>query len=191
MRLKILNNGYGVKTKILFSLIQLFSRQPFPDAAKLVFYNPYFYGAIKHTHEAMRGASSWSIGDRELMAAFVAKLNECPFCIKAHSTTAAMAYKDKNKVVAVLSDLKTAPIGEELRATLRMLQKLTIENTINANDMREVLEAGVSPEQIEDALEVCFAFNITTRLANAFDFEILSPKGFEAGAKFLLKRGYK
>jgi hypothetical protein len=28
-------------------------------------------------HEAMRGPSAWSVGDRELMAAFVSKMNEC------------------------------------------------------------------------------------------------------------------
>jgi hypothetical protein len=35
------------------------------------------------------------------------------------------------------------------------------------------------------------AFNITDRLADAFGFEVLSPEGFAAGAKFLLKRGYR
>jgi uncharacterized peroxidase-related enzyme len=191
MRLQILNTGYNLKSKLLFSVIKIFSGKPLPDAAKLVFYRPDFYGDIKHTHQAMRGDSSWSVGDRELMAAFIAKLNECPFCIKAHSATATLAYNDKIKVVAVLSDVKTAPIEEPLRATLKMLQKLTTENTVNADDMRKVLAAGVSRQQIEDALEVCFAFNITTRLANAFDFEIMSNKGFTSGAKFLLKHGYK
>ena len=44
--------------------------------------------------------------------------------------------------------------------------------------------------QIEDALAVGFAFNTTDRLANAFGFDMLSQEGFEAGAKYLLKRGY-
>ena len=90
----------------------------------------------------------------------------------------------------MLANLETAPLDEPLKAILRMLGKLTKENTITIDDMRAVLAAGVSCEQIEDALAVCFAFNITDRLANAFGFEVLSPKGFEAGAKFLLKRGY-
>ena len=191
MRLKILNNGYSLGTKMLFSVIRLFSGQPLPDAAKLVFYRPEFYGDIKFTHEAMRGPSAWSIGDRELMAAYVSKMNECPFCIGAHTATSALAYRDKKKVAAVFANLKTAPINEPLRATLLMLGKLTRENMITANDMSVVLAAGVSPEQIQDALSVCFAFNITNRLANAFEFEMLSPEDFESGAKFLLKRGYK
>ena len=54
-----------------------------------------------------------------------------------------------------------------------------------------MLSAGVSRQQIEDALAVCAAFNNTDRLADAFGFELLSPEGFEAGAKYLLKRGYQ
>jgi len=191
MRLNILNNGYSLKTKMLFTLIRMFSGQSLPDAAKLVFYRPDFYGAIKFTHEAMRGLSVWSVGDRELMAAYVSKMNECPFCVGAHTATAALAYSDKKKVAAVLANVETAPIEKPLKATLRMLGKLTRENTVSADDMRKVLAAGVSRQQIEDALAVCFAFNTTDRLANAFGFELLSPKGFEAGAKFLLKRGYR
>ena len=57
--------------------------------------------------------------------------------------------------------------------------------------MRHVLSAGVSPQQVEDALAVCAAFNTTDRLADAFGFEVLSPEGLEAGAKYLLKRGYR
>jgi hypothetical protein len=57
--------------------------------------------------------------------------------------------------------------------------------------MRQVLSAGVSRQQVEDALAVCAAFNTTDRLADAFGFEVLSPEDFEAGAKYLLKRGYR
>jgi uncharacterized peroxidase-related enzyme len=139
----------------------------------------------------MRGPSGWTVGDRELMAAYVSKVNESAFCIGAHTATAGQAYQDGQKVQAVLADLDSAPIEDGLRATLRMLGKLTREGNVGADDMRAVLSAGVSRQQIEDALAVCAAFNTTDRLADAFGFELLSPEGFEAGAKYLLKRGYQ
>jgi uncharacterized peroxidase-related enzyme len=193
MRLEILNRGYSPGTKLLFAVIRMFSRQPVPDAAKLVFYRPGFYGtqAKKFTHEAMRGPSAWSVADRELMAAYVSKVNESAFCIGAHTATAGQAYQDRAKVQAVLTDLDSAPVEDGLRATLRMLGKLTRKGEISAEDVQEVLSAGVSSEQVEDALAVCVAFNTTDRLADAFGFEVLSPDGFEAGAKYLLKRGYR
>ena len=57
MRLEILNHGYRPGTKLLFAIINLVTRQPVPDAAKLVFYRSDFYGARakEFTHEAMRG----------------------------------------------------------------------------------------------------------------------------------------
>ncbi|MGE5333190.1 MAG: carboxymuconolactone decarboxylase family protein [Nitrososphaerota archaeon] len=193
MRLTILNSGYSFGTKVLFAFIHAVARQPLPDAAKLVFYRPEFYGAPMKafTHLAMRGPSTWSVGDRELMAAFVSKMNACAFCIGAHIATASLAYHDEAKVAAVLSDLETAPIEEPLRATLRLLGKLTCEHAVTADDMRAVLATGVSREQIEDALAVCCAFNTTDRLADAFGFFVPGPKAFEAGARFLLRRGYR
>jgi hypothetical protein len=41
------------------------------------------------------------------------------------------------------------------------------------------------------ALAVCFAFNTVNRLADAFEFYVPAAGAFEAGAKFLLARGYR
>jgi alkylhydroperoxidase family enzyme len=191
MRLEILDRGHRLRTKALLALIRLVSRQPVVDAVKLALYRPAFYGGGHLTHEAMRGPSAWSIGDRELMAAFVSKANESQFCIAAHSATSGLWYGDHAKVAATLADVETAPIDEPLRATLRMLGKLTREHSVDPDDMRAVLAEGVSPGQIEDALAVCLAFNITDRLADAFDFSIASPAAMNAGARYLLKRGYR
>jgi hypothetical protein len=90
MRLAILDSGYGFGTKVLFALIRIVSRQPVLDVIKLVKYRADFYGRPMQavTHEAMRGPSAWSVGDRELMAAFIAKTNECEWCTKAHIAVA-------------------------------------------------------------------------------------------------------
>jgi AhpD family alkylhydroperoxidase len=193
MRLDILNNGYSIRPRVLFKLVRLFSGHPVPDAAKLTFYRPDFYGnAMKaFTQIAMRCPSTWSVADRELMAAYISKVNESPFCIYTHTATASRAYHDPNKVEAALAELDSAPIDEPLKKTLHMVAKLTGEGGVDGDDIRAVLSAGASPEQIEDALAVCFAFTTTARLANAFEFEQLSPEGFQAGAKYLLKRGYR
>ena len=193
MRLRSLDSGHGFGTKALFAVIRTVSRQPVLDVVKLVKYRADFYGGPMSTvtHEAMRGSSTWSVGDRELMAAFVAKTNECEFCIKAHTAVAQRAYGDGKSVSAMLSDPDMAAIEEPLRATLLMLGKLTREQVVGADDMRAVLAAGASRRQIEDALAVCFSFNVIGRLADAFGFYVPGPQAFEAGAKYLLARGYR
>ncbi len=193
MRLTILDSGHRVGTKMLFALIRAMTRQATPEILKLVTYRADFLGLhLKQlTHEAMRGPSAWTVGERELMAAFVSKTNDCEFCIRAHTAVASRAYRDRAMVSAVLSNLDTADIGEPLRATLRMLGKLTGWQTLDVGDMRAVLAAGASAEQIADALAVSFAFNTMNRLADAFGFSVADPEVFDAGAKYLLDHGYR
>jgi uncharacterized peroxidase-related enzyme len=179
--------------KALFAVMRAASGLPVPDAVKLNRYRPDFYGTPMRilTQEAMRGRSVWSVGDRELMGACVSQMNECEVCTKTHAGVAALAYGDPTRVSAVLADLETAPIEEPLRATLRMLRKLTREHAVDADDIGTVVAAGVSPTQIEDALAVCFTFNVVDRLSRAFDFFVAGPRAFQAGARFLLARGYR
>jgi alkylhydroperoxidase family enzyme len=95
-------------------------------------------------------------------------------------------------VESVLSNLDRAPVTEPLRATLALLRKVTrAHEKVTADDMRALLALGVTRDQIEDALNVGFAFNVITRLADTFNFEVGSPASFDAGARMLLSRGYR
>lgn len=191
MRLQVLDRGHPYRIKALFAMIRVVSRQPVVDAVKLAFYRRDFYGAGDLTHEAMRGPSAWSIGDRELMAAVVSQANDSPFCVAAHSATSTLWFGDAAKVTATLADLDIAPLEEPLRATLRMLAMLASAHSIDAHDIRAVLAAGATAAQVQDALAVALAFGITARLANAFDFSVANPAAMTAGAQHLLKRGYR
>jgi hypothetical protein len=91
----------------------------------------------------------------------------------------------------VLADVDAAPIDDKLRATLKLLRKVTKEGSVTPEDMRGVLATGVTKQQIKDALAVCFAFNVITRLADTFEFYVGPRSHFDAGAKMLLGRGYK
>lgn len=93
---------------------------------------------------------------------------------------------------AVLDNLDTAEIGEPLRATLRFLAKVTKQHAdVSAEDIRTLKAAGVTRGQIEDALLVGWAFNVITRLADTFEFEVGPDAAFDSSAKTLLTRGYK
>ena len=75
---------------------------------------------------------------------------------------------------------------------LQFLRKVTrAHDTITPDDIRALLAIGVTREQIEDALDVGFAFNVITRLADTFSFEVGPATAFEAAAKMLLSRGYR
>jgi len=81
MRLDVLDHGHPLTTKALFALIHLVSRHRAPDVVKTLRYRPEFFGTPMNDvfQEVMRGASQWSVADRELMAAWVSKVNACEF----------------------------------------------------------------------------------------------------------------
>jgi alkylhydroperoxidase family enzyme len=93
----------------------------------------------------------------------------------------------------VLDDFTTAPIDGKLRATLELLRKMTLEHqALSADDVRRVMDAGVSKQAIAEALEVAFLFNIYDRLADAMSWDVPTRAGgyYQSAAKRLMKRGY-
>src|SRR5437667_359611 len=63
------------------TLIRLVSRGRRPDVVKTLLYRPEFFGRpmCEWTQAVMRGPSTWSVGERELFAAFTSRLNQCVF----------------------------------------------------------------------------------------------------------------
>lgn len=193
MRLGEIERGDRLSSRLLFKLITLMSRTRFPDAARVAFYHRDFAGPVLNawTQQVMRGPSEWSVGERELMAAMVARLNSCPFCVGAHGAVAAHGL-GAVVVQAVLSDYRSAPISDVLRAALTFIEKMTVDpEGLGVDDARAATVAGVSRIQLLDAAAVATIFNIVTRYANTLDFQIPSPNDFAKSAKTLLKRGYK
>jgi alkylhydroperoxidase family enzyme len=136
----------------------------------------------------MRGPSPWSVGERELMAALVAKWNARAFCEGAHGAVAAKEMQ-RPSVDAALADFPAAPISDSLKATLAFLVIMTLRPTnLTPGDARAVLGAGVSAETLTDAIAVGAIFNIVTRYADALDFTLPTADEFQRAASMLLKR---
>ena len=94
----------------------------------------------------------------------------------------------------MLDDYLSAPIDEKLRATLGLLQKMTLDHgNLRPADVRTVLNAGVSKDAIDDALEVAFLFNIYDRLADTMGWDVPDRhRGYyQVAAKRLLTQGYR
>lgn len=81
-----------------------------------------------------------------------------------------------------------------MRATLGLLQKMTLDHrNLGPDDVRAVLNTGVSKDAIEDALEVAFLFNIYDRLADTMGWDVPDRhRGYyQSAAKRLLTQGYR
>ena len=192
MRLREIDRGDGFVNSLLIGFISTVSRMRLPDAARVAFYHKEFFGVPMGvwTQAAMRGPSPWSVGERELMAAMVAKWNSCAFCVNAHGAIAAKEMQ-RPLVDAALADFQTASISEALKATLTFLEIMTLRPVVlTADDARVVFRAGVSAQALKDAIAIGALFNIVTRYADALDFTMPTPDEFDRAASMLLKRGY-
>jgi alkylhydroperoxidase family enzyme len=191
MRLGEVERGDSLANRLLIRFISMVSRMRLPDAARVAFYHKDFGRPLgTWTQAAMRGPSTWTVAERELMAAMVAKWNSCTFCRGAHR---AVAVKQLPAAVvdSTLAAYQTAPIPGGLQATLAFLEKMTLRpNHLTPEDARAVLRAGVTAEALTDAIAVASLFNIITRYADALDFAIPTANEFDRAGNILLKRGY-
>lgn len=81
MRLRRVEHRHRWREKLLLGLMRVASGRRAPDIVRTLFYRPEVLGRpiSKWTQAVMRGASEWSVGERELFAAFTSRLNQCVF----------------------------------------------------------------------------------------------------------------
>ena len=130
--------------------------QAFPDTAGPLF---------EYHDRLLRGWSPLTVGQRELIAAFVSGLNACTYCHGAH-TIAAQAFGIDEEVFATLmNDLDAAPVADQLKPILAYVRKLTLTPAkITATDARAVYAAGWDERALFDAISVCALFNFMNRI---------------------------
>jgi hypothetical protein len=81
LRLANVERGDGLKPRVIFKIIRMVSGYRAPDVIRTLMYRRAFFGGTfaTHSHEVMRGPSPWTVGERELFAAFVSDRNKCRF----------------------------------------------------------------------------------------------------------------
>jgi len=188
MRLTILENGHRLRARLFMRLARRVTRQRLDAVAQTALYRPRFFGhpVLALGPEVMRGPSYWSPGEREFLAVFTSRLNECPFCVRIHTETTRVESGGRIDV----DDL--ASVRPELAAVLPLLEKVTrTPDLVGPSDVETVRVAAVPDEAIVDALHVNFIFNVMNRLANALDFAWDSDEHVRVGAKVIHRISYK
>jgi hypothetical protein len=81
MRLHKLDHGKTFGTRMQFAMMRLFTRMEPVDVVKTLSYRPDFWGKqqTRLSQTVMRGPSEWKVWERELFAAFVSRVHQCPW----------------------------------------------------------------------------------------------------------------
>jgi hypothetical protein len=89
-------------------------------------------------------------------------------------------------VQQVLVDYRQASVPTPLQATLVFLEKLTLSPAdVGPTDMEALRAAGVSGEEVEAAILICFLFSLMDRLADAFGFDV-PPRRMQKGVAHVI-----
>ncbi|MCA1702256.1 MAG: hypothetical protein LC808_02885 [Actinobacteria bacterium] len=188
MRLGILEHGHRLPAKAFQRIAALLFRDEMDDVIKTAMHRPEFFGRplLDLVNEVLRGPSYWTAGEREYMAVFTSRLNECPFCVRVHTETTRIESDGEVDVDA------NSFVRPQLAAVLPLLESVSrTPDSVTPHGRGGGAIRGVPDDAIADALHVNLIFNIVNRLANAFDWAWDSDAHVRTGAKAIHRFRYK
>ncbi|GAB3272980.1 carboxymuconolactone decarboxylase family protein [Larkinella harenae] len=111
------------------------------------------------TQLLLRGESTLSPGERELIATLVSARNETRFCTAAHTKAADLLLGDEETARQVIHDFETAPISEKMKALLA-IAALTQRSgkAVTPEAIERARQAGANDREIHDTVLITALF---------------------------------
>ena len=143
----------------------------FPPTAKLADVMRAFpedWRPVLELHERiLRGDSAFTVGERELLAAYVSGVNACSYCHGIHADVARRHGVATEELEALLADIDTAAAPERLKPVLRYADKLTREPAkLTPEDAEAVYAAGWQERDLYQVTLICALFNFMNRVVD-------------------------
>jgi len=113
----------------------------------------------------LRGPSSLTSGEREMIATLVSDRNDCHFCQASHRAAAAHHLGGDYAIVdAVKRDFQTAPVSAKLKTLMAIAAKVQESGKqVTASDIERARSAGATDLEIHDAVLIAAAFSMFNR----------------------------
>ncbi len=137
-----------------------------PGIVGLMAYRPETAKPLNELAEVLlRGESTLTSAEREMIASYVSYQNECHFCHSCHGAAAAH-HLDGN--LDLLDDIKvgfkTTEISPKLRSLLTIAKKVQIlGNQVTSEDIDAARNEGATDREIHDAVLIAAAFCMYNR----------------------------
>ncbi len=164
-----------------------------PGIIELLFYKGATGKALSNlAHTLLHGPSDLSSGERELIASYVSKLNNCDFCHDSH-TAAVNAHLGDNgtTVQCVIDNVETADISEKMKWLLRIAGKVQISGReVAQSDVDAAKAHGATDQDIHDTVLIAAAFCMYNRYVDGLGTKRASGEEYtEMGQR--MSKGYK
>lgn len=141
----------------------------------------------------LRGPSSLTSAERELIATAVSAGNECHFCTQSHAAAAREHLGDRRRLVdLVLEDRGAAPVSAKLKALLDIADKVRRDGRlVRAEDVERARAAGADDKAIHDTVLIAAAFCMFNRYVDGLGtWAPADPAAYEAMGVRLANQGY-
>lgn len=116
------------------------------------------------TQVLLRGPSTLSEGERELIATIVSHGNECRFCTTAHTAAADKLLGECVTTQAIKQDIETAPVSEKMKALLTIARQVQQSGKNVTNDsITRAKKAGATDIEIHDTVLIAALFCLYNR----------------------------
>ncbi len=116
------------------------------------------------TQILLRGPSSLSEGERELIATVVSHRNECTFCVTAHTAAADILLGEENTSQRVRADIDTAPVSEKMKTLLRIAAQTQQSGlAVTEASIQAAKDAGATDIEIHDTVLIAALFSLYNR----------------------------
>lgn len=124
--------------------------------------------ALAEYHDrVLRDRSDLTVGERELIAAYVSGLNACTYCAGSHRLAAAAFGVDETLFDGLMADVATSAVEDRLKPVLAFVRKLTLTPArMVSADADAVYAAGWREEALFDAIQVAALFNLMNRIVH-------------------------
>ncbi|MEU8416472.1 carboxymuconolactone decarboxylase family protein [Amycolatopsis japonica] len=141
----------------------------------------------------LRGPSSLSVGERELIGAVVSRGNDCTFCSRSHAAVAAEALEGGMPVVeAAWKDVDCAPVSAKMKALLHIAVAVRESGKSVGEDLIETARAeGATDVEIHDTVLIAAAFCMFNRYVDGLaTLAVDDQDAYQAVGVRLLANGY-
>lgn len=112
------------------------------------------------------GTSTLSPGERELIAAYTSRLNECTYCARTHGAIAQYQLDgDAEPVRHILAcDVEGAPVSKKMKALLRIAAAVQAGGQqVRSAHIGQAREEGATDREIHDTVLIAAAFCMFNR----------------------------
>lgn len=165
-----------------------------PGIRGLLRYRPETGRPISELAEVLlRGPSTLTRGERELIAAYVSALSQCRYCSASHSASAAAQLPEGMPLVEqVRADAASAPVSAKLKALLAIAAAVQQSGlSVTTGQVTEARAAGATDLEIHDTVLIAAAFCMMNRYVDGLGaITPDDPEVYAAGAQRLIQHGY-